>query len=83
MNPMNPRVVAVTLNPDFTLKITFTNNEVKVFDVNPYLTIGVFKELADPAVFGTVRPCLGSIAWPNGQDFCPDTLYLDSREINS
>jgi hypothetical protein len=25
---------------------------------------------------------MGSITWPNGQDFCPDTLYEESIKIN-
>jgi hypothetical protein len=33
---MNPRVKAVKANPDYTLTLTFTNGEIKVFDVKPY-----------------------------------------------
>jgi hypothetical protein len=75
---MNPRIVAVQPHPDYTLMLTFANGEVKVFDVKPYLNIGIFRELQDPRYFNSVRPFLGSIQWQNGQDFCPDTLYLDS-----
>ena len=75
---MNPRVVAVSPYPDYTLTLTFTNGEVKTFDVKPYLNIGIFRELQDQRFFNSVRPFLGSIQWQNGQDFCPDTLYLDS-----
>ena len=74
---MNPRVKDVKPNPDYTLIIVFDNNERKVFDVKPYLDKGIFKELKDLKFFNAVRPFLGSIEWPNGQDFCPDTLYLD------
>jgi len=75
---MNPRVVAVYSAPDYTLLLTFTNGEVRVFDVKPYLNIGIFRELQDKRIFNSVRPFLGSIQWRNGQDFCPDTLYLES-----
>jgi hypothetical protein len=75
---MNPRVVAVRPHPDYTLTLTFANGEVRTFDVKPYLNIGIFRELQDQRFFNSVRPCLGSIQWQNGQDFCPDTLYLDS-----
>jgi len=78
---MNPRIKAVTPNNDYTL--TFTNDEVKVFDVSPYLNIGVFRELKDMSLFNSVKPFLGSIQWRNGQDFCPDTLYLESRAIGN
>lgn len=75
---MNPRVVSVQPYPNYTLLLTFANGEVKAFDVKPYLNIGIFCELQDPNYFNSVRPFLGSIQWRNGQDFCPDTLYLDS-----
>lgn len=80
---MNPRVVAVQPNPDFTLTLTFTNGEVRLFDVKPYLDRGIFSELKAPRVFNTVRPFLGSIQWQNGQDFCPDTLYIESTGLEN
>ena len=75
---MNPRVQAVRPNPDFTITITFANGEVRRFDVRPYLTRGIFRDLNSPELFNTVRPFLGSVEWNGGQDLCPDTLYLDS-----
>jgi hypothetical protein len=74
---MNPRVEDVKPNPDYTLTVTFINGEVKVFDVKPYLDKGIFRELRDKSLFNSVKPFLGSIQWRNGQDFCPDTLYLE------
>jgi hypothetical protein len=62
-------------NPDFTITLTFSNQEVRIFDVKPYLERGIFRELNDPRLFNSVRPFLGSVQWQNGQDFCPDTLY--------
>jgi hypothetical protein len=74
---MNPRVVTVCPETDYTLTLTFSNGEVRVFYAKPYLNIGIFRELQDKRLFNSVRPVLGSIQWQNGQDFCPDTLYLD------
>ena len=79
---MNPRVTEVKPSADYTLLLTFTNGEVKVFDVKPYLDIGIFRELKKKGYFNAVRPLLGSIQWPNGQDFCPDTLYLNSSSYS-
>jgi len=76
---MNPRVTDVKPEPDYTLLITFSSGELKTFDVKPYLRIGIFKELQDISLFNSVKPFLGSIQWVNGQDFCPDTLYLESK----
>jgi len=75
---MNPRVNAVKPNPDYTITLVFTNGEVKRFDVKPYLNIGVFRALKNQSSFNSVKPFLGSVQWENGQDFCPDTLYMDS-----
>ncbi len=80
---MNPRVANVKPNSDFTITLTFTNHEVRVFDVKPYLERGIFRELQDPRTFNAVRPFLGSVQWPNGQDFCPDTLYQQSTPIEN
>lgn len=78
---MNPRIKSVTPNPDYTLTLVFTNGEVKLFDVKPYLSIGIFQELKDISLFNSVRPFFGSVQWKNGQDFCPDTLYIESVPI--
>ena len=78
---MNPRVKAVTPHPNYTLTLVFMNDEVKAFDVKPYLQTGIFRELQDLTLFNSVKPLLGSIQWKNGQDFCPDTLYLDSLPV--
>lgn len=78
---MNPRVKQVKPYQDYTLIITFANGEVKIFDMKPYLEIGIFRELKDMSLFNSVKPFLGSIQWKNGQDLCPDTLYLDSKSI--
>jgi hypothetical protein len=75
---MNPRVKDVKPEQNFTLLITFSNGEVKRFDVKPYLGIGIFKELQDLSLFNSVKPCLGRIQWASGVDLCPDTLYLES-----
>lgn len=72
---MNPRVKTVKTQKNYRLKLTFTNGEVKIFDVRPYLDCGVFQELKDLKYFKTVKPIMGTIQWPNEQDFCPDMLY--------
>jgi hypothetical protein len=80
---MNPRVKAVKPNLDYTITLLFTNDEVRSFDVKPYLDKGIFRDLKDLRVFNSVKPFLGSVQWQNGQDFCPDTLYLDSVPVSS
>lgn len=76
---MLPRARAVKAMPGHQLEVTFTSGEVGTYDCSPLLTFGVFRELADEAYFRSVRVVNGTVAWPNEQDICPDTLYLDSH----
>jgi hypothetical protein len=79
---MYPRIKDVKPTDDYKLLLTFTNDEVKIFDVTPYLEKGFFKQLKDKSYFKSVKPFMDSIRWQNGQDFCPDMLYLDSQKPN-
>ena len=76
---MNPRIENVTPLENYRLKLLFNNGEERVFNVKPYLEKGIFKELKKLELFNSVKPYLGSIQWKNGQDLCPDTLYLESE----
>ncbi|MBF0177856.1 MAG: DUF2442 domain-containing protein [Magnetococcales bacterium] len=80
---MNPRVVAVEACEPPSLVLAFANGERRCFDVSPYLDKGIFKELRDAAYFRSVRAVSGFVAWPRGQDFSPDTLYLKSVPLSS
>ena len=80
---MNPRVTAVEPQSDYKLKLTFTNGEVRLFDVTPYLATGIFRGLRDVDVFNSVRPVLGSVQWKNEADLCPDTLYERSVRVTA
>ncbi|MBF0342129.1 MAG: DUF2442 domain-containing protein [Magnetococcales bacterium] len=79
---MNPKVVAVEACEPPSLVLTFANGERRRFDVSPYLDKGIFKELRDSAYFRSVRAASGFVAWPRGQDFSSDTLYLKSIALS-
>ena len=76
---MYPRIKAVKAQDDYKILLTFTNDELKIFDMKPYINKGFFKQLQDRNYFNTVKPFMDSIQWKNGQDLCPDTLYVDSQ----
>ena len=78
---MNPRVKEATPGKNYTVHLIFDNGEEGVFNVKPYLGKGVFKELKSLNFFNSVKPFMGTIQWKNGQDFCPDTLYIESRRL--
>jgi len=75
---MNPRIVSAVPKDDYKIKVTFTDDSVGYFDCSKYLNIGVFKELKNQEYFNQVNVSDGTIVWPHEQDFCPDTVYLES-----
>lgn len=68
-------VIDVKPGLDYTLWLEFENNEKRVFDVAPYLEIGVFKHLKDRVLFSRARIEGGTVAWPGEIDIAPETLY--------
>ena len=80
---MNPRILEVIPNNNYTLTLRFTNGETGVYDCKPILDFGVFVELKDLAYFKRVTPFNGTVVWPHEQDIDPDTLYLDSVKETS
>lgn len=80
--PLGPRVVRVVPNDDYTLTLTFTNGEVKSYDMNPLLDKGIFRELQNIGYFRCARVNGGTVEWPNEQDICPDVLYMDSKPVS-
>ena len=79
----NPTVKDVTPLSDYRLRLLFSNNEVREFDVKPYLAKGIFKELCDNEYFNQVSVSFGAVRWPNDQDFSHDTLYILGEPISS
>lgn len=76
---MSPKVIQAEPLEQYQLRLFFDNQEVRIFDVTPYLDKGVFAELKSVHYFQRVKPIFGGIQWPNEQDFSPDTLYLLSQ----
>ncbi len=80
---MNPRVITVEATNNHFLKLSFDNDEVKLFDASPFLGKGIFKELQDYNYFKQATVAFGSVEWPHEQDFSYDTLYLLSKPLAS
>ena len=77
---MNPRIKEATPTSDYKLKLVFTNSERETYDCSPLLNFGVFQEFKDHHYFQQVTVLDGTVTWPNEQDICPDTVYLDSKK---
>ncbi|HSW72126.1 MAG TPA: DUF2442 domain-containing protein [Chlamydiales bacterium] len=77
------RVKKVEYLGEYKLKLHFNNGKIKVIDLANELkkAQNKFLDLVDLNFFKQVS-CDGiSIVWPNGIDFCPDWLYMHSKEI--
>jgi hypothetical protein len=74
------RVVSVRPLEDFRLSITFDDGTQGEVAVGDRLFGPVFEPLRDPTLFRQVFvDDFGAIAWPNGADFAPDTIYARLR----
>jgi hypothetical protein len=51
--------------------------------MNPYLEIGIFKELRDVSLFNSVRVSFDTIEWDNEADIDPEILYKESTVLDS
>ena len=78
---MNPRVISVQALPARQLLLTFSNGETGTYDCSHLLQFGIFSELQNENYFRKARAEAGTVVWPNDQDICPDTLYLDSVKV--
>ncbi|AOS84457.1 hypothetical protein BIU88_10130 [Chlorobaculum limnaeum] len=72
---MYPSVIKVTAEKDYQIVVEFDNDEPGILDMKPYLNFGVFKKLADPAVFGSVKVSFDTVEWANGVDLDPEFVY--------
>ena len=80
---MNPRIVAVSSTDDYKLELQFANGESGSYDCSGLLEFGVFKEFKELNYFHKAHVKDGTVVWPNGQDICPDTLYLDAAKLDA
>jgi len=78
---MYPTIKEVNPQANFQLLLTFDNGEKKIFDMRPYLDLGIFQELKDINLFQTVKKSFDTIEWANEADLDPEILYIESFRI--
>ncbi len=61
----------------YRLRLHFDDGAIGELDFSTEEWRGVFAPLNDPAYFSKVKldEQLGTIVWPNGADFAPETLH--------
>src|SRR6185295_16541620 len=59
----------------FVIAMSFSDGTEKHVDISQWFKGPVFKALKDPKFFAKFFIEGGTIAWPNGVDIAPETLY--------
>lgn len=80
---MQYAVINVKPLPNYTLHLTFKSGEQKLFDMKPYLNIGIFTALQDKLLFNTAFVSFDTVEWSNKADIDPETLYQESYSIDT
>ncbi len=78
---MYPAITEVKPEIDYMLLLTFDNGDKRVFDMKPYLDIGIFRELKNISKFNSVRVSFDSIEWENEADLDPEILFQNSKIV--
>ncbi len=72
------RIRSVETLTGFTMRVTFTDDTRRDINLDSYLEGPIFAPIRnDPAMFRRVFVDSGALAWPNGADIDPDTLYYE------
>lgn len=75
---MNPRAKNISYKSPYNLIVTFTNGEVKKFDLQPFLDYPIYQELKNESLCSKATVENGTVVWNDEIDIDPDRLYLES-----
>jgi len=63
------------------LLLLFGEHEKRLYDFTPNLKHKFYRQLTEINLFNNVSVTDGEIEWVTGQDFCPHTLYEESKPV--
>ncbi len=78
---MNPRAKKVVYGNPYNLIVNFTNGEVKLLDLQPYLNYPIYETLQNESFCRKVKIENEIVFWNNEIDLDPDRLYLESKNL--
>ena len=76
-----PRPIAVRAAENFTLGVTFSNGETRLFNAVPYLAYPAFEALKAVSLFMQARVAHNTVVWNEEIDMAPENLYLESTPL--
>ena len=78
-----PIVVSAEYRSGYSIHVVFNDGVEGTVDFAPWLMGTIFEPLKDPAYFKRFFIDGGTVAWPNGADIAPETLYERVRTNGS
>jgi hypothetical protein len=75
-----PSVIRATYAGGFRIRLVFQDNLEGIVDLEDWLEGPIFEPLKDRAYFQQFFVDGGTVAWPNGADVAPETLYDAVRD---
>ena len=79
---INPRVLKASYLENYLISITFSNCQIKYFNLKTYLHYPIYQPLQDQSFCAKLVVFNGTIKWDSSIDFDPDTLYLESKSTH-
>jgi hypothetical protein len=74
-----PVVVSAEYLGEFKIRLSFNDGVEGTVDFSKWLEGPVFEPLRDPAYFRQFFVDGGTVAWANGADIAPETLYEQAK----
>lgn len=74
-----PVVVHAQHRGDYRIHVAFSDGTEATVDFSSWLSGPVFEPLKDIDYFKRFFIDAGTVAWPNGADVAPETLYARAR----
>ncbi len=78
-----PSVVEAKYDGGFRIRFTFNDNLQGTLDLQGWLEGPIFEPLKDREYFQRFFVDGGTVAWPNGADIAPETLYDAVRQTGT
>jgi len=70
-----PTVIRAEHRGGLRIRVTFNDGVEDTIDFSEWLAGPIFEPLKDPGYFARFFLDGGTVAWPNGADIAPETLY--------
>jgi len=74
-----PTVIRAEYRGEYRIHVTFNDGVENTIDFAPWLDGPIFEPLKDRGYFQRFFLDGGTVAWPNGADVAPETLYQRAK----